>query len=68
MSQPGRINMSLKEVTAIVEAIERGDPVAAEKCCIDHIEAAATVALQMIRPDGQVPSQSQGSQKWRDRV
>jgi DNA-binding GntR family transcriptional regulator len=68
MSQPGRINMSLKEVTAIVEAIERGDPVAAEKCCIDHIEAAATAALQMIRPDGQVPSQSQGSQKWRDRA
>ena len=48
MSQPKRINKSLREVTAIWRAIQNGDPDLAEKCCVDHINAAAVAALSMI--------------------
>ena len=51
MSQPKRINKSLREVTAIMRAIERGDQAAAERLCIEHIEIAAAAALQMIRAE-----------------
>jgi DNA-binding GntR family transcriptional regulator len=51
MSQPKRINKSLREVTAIMRAIETGDMVAAERLCIEHIETAATAALTMIRAE-----------------
>jgi DNA-binding GntR family transcriptional regulator len=48
MSQPKRINKSLREVTAIWRAIQSGDPDLAEQCCVDHIKAAAVAALSMI--------------------
>ena len=48
MSQPKRINKSLREVTAIWRAIQNGDPDLAEQCCVDHIKAAAVAALAMI--------------------
>jgi DNA-binding GntR family transcriptional regulator len=48
MSQPKRINKSLREVTAIWRAIQRGDPDLAERCCADHVKAAAVAALSMI--------------------
>lgn len=48
MSQPKRINKSLREVTAIWRAIQSGDPDLAERCCIDHVKAAAVAALSMI--------------------
>ena len=48
MSQPKRINKSLREVTAIWRAIQSGDEELAERCCIDHIKAAAIAALDMI--------------------
>jgi DNA-binding GntR family transcriptional regulator len=48
MSQPKRINKSLREVTAIWRAIQNGDPDLAEQCCVDHIRAAAVAALNMI--------------------
>jgi DNA-binding GntR family transcriptional regulator len=48
MSQPKRINKSLREVTAIWRAIQNGDPDLAERCCVDHIRAAAVAALSMI--------------------
>jgi len=48
MSQPKRINKSLREVTAIWRAIQSGDPDLAEQCCVDHINAAAVAALSMI--------------------
>jgi len=48
MSQPKRINKSLREVTAIWRAIQNGDPELAEQCCVDHIKAAAVAALSMI--------------------
>ncbi|MEQ1612940.1 MAG: GntR family transcriptional regulator [Hyphomicrobiaceae bacterium] len=48
MSQPKRINKSLREVTAIWRAIQSGDAAMAEKCCVDHVNAAARAALRMI--------------------
>ncbi|WP_025037884.1 GntR family transcriptional regulator [Bradyrhizobium sp. DOA9] len=48
MSQPKRINKSLREVTAIWRAIQNGDADLAERCCVDHINAAAVAALDMI--------------------
>ena len=48
MSQPKRINKSLREVTAIWRAIQSGDEDLAERCCVDHVKAAAVAALDMI--------------------
>src|SRR5215475_12381897 len=48
MSQPKRINKSLREVTAIWRAIQSGDEDLAERCCLDHVKAAAVAALDMI--------------------
>lgn len=48
MSQPKRINKSLREVTAIWRAIQSGDQELAERCCVDHVKAAAVAALDMI--------------------
>jgi DNA-binding GntR family transcriptional regulator len=48
MSQPKRVNKSLREVTAIWRAIQSGDEDLAERCCVDHIKAAAVAALDMI--------------------
>ena len=48
MSQPKRINKSLREVTAIWRAIQGGDEELAERCCVDHVKAAAVAALDMI--------------------
>jgi DNA-binding GntR family transcriptional regulator len=48
MSQPKRINKSLREVTAIWRAIQSGDEDLAERCCVDHVRAAAVAALDMI--------------------
>jgi DNA-binding GntR family transcriptional regulator len=48
MSHPKRVNKSLREVTAIWRAIQSGDEDLAERCCVDHIKAAAVAALDMI--------------------
>jgi DNA-binding GntR family transcriptional regulator len=48
MSQPKRVNKSLREVTAIWRAIQSGDEDLAERCCVDHVKAAAIAALDMI--------------------
>lgn len=48
MSQPKRINKSLREITAIWRAIQNGDADLAERCCVDHVKAAAVAALDMI--------------------
>ena len=48
MSHPKRVNKSLREVTAIWRAIQSGDEDLAERCCVDHVKAAAVAALDMI--------------------
>ena len=61
MSQPKRINKSLREVTAIWRAIQNGDEELAERCCVDHVKAAAVAALDMITrtsaKENQLPDQ-----------
>lgn len=48
LSQPGRVNKTLKEIQAIVEAIEARDPDAAAVACERHVmESAATAKLRM---------------------
>ncbi len=58
MSQPKRINKSLREVTAIWRAIQSGDPDLAERCCVDHVRAAAVAALSMIEKSSGVTERS----------
>src|ERR1700759_1031636 len=48
MSHPKRTNKSLREVSAIWRAIQSGDEDLAERCCVDHVKAAAVAALDMI--------------------
>lgn len=55
MSQPKRVNKSLREVTAIWRAIASGDADLAERCCVDHIKAAAAAALNMIEQQSSAP-------------
>ena len=67
MSQPKRINKSLREVTAIWRAIQSGDPDLAEQCCVDHIKAAAVAALEHDRADIRVERKDDGGRMTRIR-
>jgi len=49
MSQPGRVKKSLREISDIVRAIATGDEAAAEQASIDHVNAAASAALNMLQ-------------------
>lgn len=49
MSQAGRIENTLAEVTRIVEAIERRDADAAWQATVDHVARAAEVAIAVLR-------------------
>jgi DNA-binding GntR family transcriptional regulator len=51
MTHKSRIGKSLKEIEAIMAAIEAGDEDAAERACVGHIKNAATVALKMLRQE-----------------
>jgi DNA-binding GntR family transcriptional regulator len=52
MSQPGRVQQSLDEITGILHAIETGDADRAERCCIDHVHQAAASAFKILeRPE-----------------
>jgi hypothetical protein len=62
MSQPKRINKSLREVTAIWRAIQDGDPDLAEQCCVDHVKTAAIAALSMIEQSS-APSENPGADR-----
>jgi DNA-binding GntR family transcriptional regulator len=48
MTHPGRLPQSLKEIRNIAELIGAGDATGAERACIDHIHAAATIALAVL--------------------
>lgn len=45
MSQPQRLEASLEEIAEIVEAIEQGDPAAAERASAAHVRSAERAAL-----------------------
>jgi DNA-binding GntR family transcriptional regulator len=48
MTHPGRLPQSLKEIRNIAELIGAGDATGAERACIDHIHAAAAIALAVL--------------------
>ena len=49
VSQANRRGASSKEMERMVEAIKSGDPVAAHQASVDHVRAAAKVALEYLR-------------------
>lgn len=49
MTQTNRIHHSLREIEAILTAIEAGDAAAAEAACIQHIHNAAAVAIEALK-------------------
>jgi DNA-binding GntR family transcriptional regulator len=49
LSAPDRLPATIREIGRIVEAIERRDAEAARQACLDHVRAAATVALRILR-------------------
>jgi DNA-binding GntR family transcriptional regulator len=49
MTQKNRIDHSLKEIEAILVAIETGDMDGAERACIQHIHNAAAIAVAALR-------------------
>lgn len=56
LSAPGRTKTSVKEIAKIVRAIEKGDGDAAATACADHVEAAAAIALRIIREEKDLES------------
>lgn len=49
MTQKNRIDHSLKEIEAILVAIETGDVDGAERACVQHIRNAAAIAVAALR-------------------
>jgi DNA-binding GntR family transcriptional regulator len=53
MSQPGRMADSVREIKAILQAIERRDVDAAEKAAVSHVRHAQTAALEGLSKQAQ---------------
>lgn len=49
VSQENRRGASNREMEKIVEAIKSGDPLVAHQASVDHVRAAAKVALEYLR-------------------
>jgi DNA-binding GntR family transcriptional regulator len=49
MTNAGRIRHSVAEIEVILQAIEAGDPPAAEQACVAHVANAAAAALEILR-------------------
>ena len=49
VSQENRRGASNQEMERMVEAIKSGDPLAAHQACVDHVRAAAAVALDYLK-------------------
>ena len=49
VSQENRRGASNQEMERIVDAIKSGDPLAAHQACVEHVRAAATVALEYLK-------------------
>lgn len=56
MSQPGRLSQTVREIRAIVDAIERRDGVAAFDACVHHVGRAAEHALAALARSAPPPS------------
>jgi DNA-binding GntR family transcriptional regulator len=49
VSQENRRGASNQEMEKMVEAIKSGDPLVAHQACVDHVRAAAAVALDYLK-------------------
>ena len=65
MSQKGRVKNTLAEVTRIVEAIERRDPVGAWQATVEHVTRASEIAIKVLRQQHEKSSGSSGNAKGR---
>jgi DNA-binding GntR family transcriptional regulator len=61
LSSPDRLPKTVEEIGLIIDAVERGDSVAAGRACRDHVERAAEGALQIIRARGKIQEKLNGS-------
>ena len=48
LSAPDRLPITIREIAAIVAAVDDRDPEAARRACIAHVEAAAATALKIL--------------------
>lgn len=58
LTQPGRLRESLREIQAVVEAIERRDSRAAEQLCAAHVYQACEAAFSALQADGAQPAEA----------
>jgi DNA-binding GntR family transcriptional regulator len=49
LSSPNRLPRTVEEIGRIIEGIERKDPVATGAACRAHVQAAAEVAIRILR-------------------
>jgi DNA-binding GntR family transcriptional regulator len=49
LSAPDRLPATVREIGQIIAAIDRRDPDGARQACLDHVRAAAEVALRILR-------------------
>lgn len=56
LSAPDRLPSTIREIGRIVEAVERRDAEGARQACLDHVRAAAAVALRILRERDAAPS------------
>ena len=63
MSQKGRVKNTLAEVTRIVEAIERRDPVGAWQATVEHVTRASEIAIKVLRQQHEKIRGAVGMQK-----
>ncbi|MBM9594452.1 GntR family transcriptional regulator [Roseitranquillus sediminis] len=50
MSEPGRIEKSVSEISGIIKAVKRRDAEAAEQAAVSHVRSAASTALARLAP------------------
>jgi DNA-binding GntR family transcriptional regulator len=52
LAQAGRSTSTMREMRAILEAIERRDPEGTRQACVAHVEAAASIAMRVLAGAG----------------
>ena len=52
LAQAGRSTSTMREMRAILEAIERRDPEGTRQACVAHVEAAAAIAMRVLAGAG----------------
>ncbi len=61
LSAPDRLPATVREIGRIVAAVERRDAEGTRQACLDHVRAAAKVALAILRGRGTAPVEAAGA-------